>query len=410
MSALSTQEVRIRLEGRLELLELALPRYAHLTGLMRGSWRRNVIEHRALIEDVIKEEAPVGQALEHVTKLAEREGLPADSEPRVLLAALYRQRAELFGKLGGRLMEANGTPPGSLREALDRLYELTESVRLPEPHELVILQGTAARAFPLWALTLIPTLAVLATYGGLAAAGVLVSMICFGLAVLPLGKYTLLADRLVWVPYRGDPVAMKLDGPELSEISLVRQSTGLVLEGRNRVKLPVITSPLRLVALLWLYRAGPLKGVNRPPSGTALILPCEALVRGAEGELIKKFQGTALVHAEGLCVIARGWAPGILARLCPRAPPIAISEEWLFEQLTRLPADGLSAALRVADAPPDCLACTTDQVEPQKTGTPTQLMALKVGTTEVMIPIGAIDFEALRTLFPWTQDKSRQVP
>lgn len=409
MSALSTQEVRIRLEGQLELLELALPRYSLLERLLKGAWRRHAIEQRALIEEVRREEEPLDAALETIRKLAEREGLPTDAVPLRLASELETVRKRLSARLVGRLGPLTSAPV-SWREGLDRLLELATAVRLPGPDELVVLEGTAARSLPLWLLALVPSLAALAAYGGLAATGVLVSMICLGLAVLPLGKYTLLADRLVWVPYRGEPLEIPHRGVH---VELHQHNTGLVIqwwnistaprggvEGAHRLALPVVTSPIRLAALLMLYRDGPLKAVSHPPSGTALVLSAS----------VNSLEGVALLHSRGVCFLPRGTAPELLKRIAHTTLEVSLSEQFLLEQLTRLPDEALAAALAVANEVKGGFYRTAEQVQPERSGIPSLLLRLRVDAGLVDVQIGGVDLVALRTLFPWTQDQTRQVP
>ena len=158
-----------------------------------------------------------------------------------------------------------------------------------------------------------------------------------------------------------------------------------------------------------LYRDGPLKGVNRPPSGTTMILGASA----SPGKWLERPAsrlGVVLLHADGLCFLGRGVAPELLRRVCANRLEVPVSEEFLLEQLTRLTPEALTEALKVVDGFDGGVAVSSLAVEPEKSGTPTELLRLNVRTTKLEIPIGAVDFEALRTLFPWTQDQSRQVP
>jgi hypothetical protein len=239
---------------------------------------------------------------------------------------------------------------------------------------------------------------------------VLVSMICFGLAVLPLGKYVLLADRLLWIPYRGEPLEFLHADLTAEGIELFRHNTGLRLEGKVGLELPVVTAPLRLASLLMLYRGGPLKGVARPPSGTTMILPAlAASVAGESGKPVQR-DGTVLLHADGIAFLPQGTAPQLLSRLALRELAVPIGEDFLLEQLTRLPPAALREALEQTRGVPGGLSQPSSEVHAERSATPQERLRLTVGDTQLEIPIGAVDREALKTLFPWTVEKSRQVP
>ena len=253
-----------------------------------------------------------------------------------------------------------------------------------------------------------PTLAVLAAVGGLATTGLVVTMVGLGLAMLPLGKYFLLADRLLWVPYFGAPVELRHAAIKPDGVRTIRRESGVVIEAAERLALPVVTSPLGLAALLALYARGPLRGVNAPPSGTALILPA-SLPHGTTARPIA-VQGHALLHLEGVCFLPAGSAPLLLRRLTDIQIHVAVSEQFVLEQLSRLDPQRLSAALRAADQIPGAFYRDATQVEAERTGTPTQSLRLKVDVAQLEVWIGAVDYQAVRSLFPWTQDQKRQVP
>jgi hypothetical protein len=391
-----SHQIRIRLEGRLEILETAIPRYEALLSLLRGNWQRRAIEEREAVHRFLSDEPSLDAALDHAHRVAQRDGWPPEAEARQVTARIDALRSELQARL----------EKPSWQAAAKHLREMADSARLPGPEELVLLEGTAARTMPLWALTLAPTLLALSTYGGLAAAGVMVSMVCFGLAVLPLGRYVLLVDRLVWIPYRGVPIELPLATLKPNGVTLARRNIGISLEGASAsLLLPVVTSPVQLAALLLLYRDGPLKGVDRPPAGTVVILPAWLARSGPD------LEGFVLLHSGGMCFLPKGTAPALLKKITGSAPlELPISETFLLEQLTRLPPAALHSVLGVAAEVPGGLYALAEDITTDPGARSGQKLRLRTAGSLVEIPIGAVDYEALRTLFPWTQDTTRHVP
>jgi hypothetical protein len=388
MSALSEQGLRIRLEGRVETLEVALATYHRLEALLRGDWRGAIIEQRAFIDQLIAQEPAVNEALGQVRKTAQHEGWAADALPRRLVDRVEEQRADLRFRLLSRLKKVSpegGAP--TWPAALARLQQLATQVRLPGPGEPVVLRGTATRAMPLWVMALIPTLLAGAFFGGMAGAGVGASMICLGLAVLPLGEFTLLADRLVWIPHRGEPFHLELGALQTT----LTAAGGLVIDGPRRLTLPLTAAPAGLAALLALYGKGPLKGCSAPPSGTALILAAHAQL-----DFRQALVGTALLHSEGLVFLPQGSGPALLHKLTGVEGPV--SEEFLLRQLSRLPAAQLNPALAAANGLPRGLCCGKAQVRAEAAK---GSVRLTIGRVQLTIDLRAAELEAVRSLMPW---------
>ena len=393
MSELSSQ-IRIRLEGRLEILEAAIARYEAFDALLKGNWQRRAIEEREAVYRFLDEEPALDAALDHAHRVAQRDGWPPDAQARKVSTRLDGLRRQLQTRV---------LKP-SWPEAAAQLRQVAGSARLPGPDELVVLEGTAARSMPLWALTLAPTLLAASIYGGLAAAGVMVSMVCFGLAVLPLGRYVLLSDRLVWMPYRGVPLELPLSTLKPDGVALARRSAGISIDAARPLSLPVLTSPVQLAALLLLYREGPLKGINRPPAGTGVILP------GALSRAGQSADGVALLHPGGLAFLPRGSGPVFLQQLVATGLALPISETFLLEQLTRLPAEALGEVLAAAAPKAGGLHAAAPEITADPGARSGQKLRLRTAGAVVELPLVGVDYEALRTLFPWAQDATRQVP
>ena len=230
---------------------------------------------------------------------------------------------------------------------------------------------------------------------------VMVSALCFGLAVLPMGRYVLLVDRLVWIPYRGVPTELPLSAT--SRVTLTRRNAGIAIEGGKGLSLPVVTSPVQLAALLLMYGEGPLKGINRPPAGTVVFLPASVSRAGAD------LDGFVLLHNDGLCFLPRGTGAAMLQHVVPTQLELPVAESFMLEQLSRLPAPLLGEALMAATKVPGGICARAEDViaDPMRSQ---QKMRLRAAGTLIEIPLEAVDYEAMRTLFPWAHDGSRQVP
>ncbi len=366
-------EIRIKLEGRLEVLEAALRRYAELEQRVGGQWQRRVIEERTQVLEALSHEPSIDAALEAADRIA-------DAPVRALMKKLVAYRTELAERLDRP----------TWREAALRLRETAESVRLPGTDEVVLLSGTAERAIPMWLIVAVPALLGWWALGWMAAAGIVVSAACLALAVIPLGTYSVLADRLVWVPYSGVPVEVPLG--ELKAIAHHRRGLTLDAGGRT-LRLPAVEGGDAMLALLLLYRDGPLKGIARPPSGITLIRPA-VLAMGATEE------GHALLHPDGFFFLPRGGASGLLKRLIDRRD-LDVGDRFVLEQLSRLPADRLTDLLATVTDLPGAVNGRADKVlaDPIRGGK----LRLRVGMTMVDVSVAGVDSVALATNLPWTK-------
>ena len=112
----------------------------------------------------------------------------------------------------------------------------------------------------------------------------------------------------------------------------------------------------------------------------------------------------------GVCYLASGSAPALVQKLIPTRLELPISERFLPEQLSRLPPTQLEPVLGQVEDLPGGLYARAEDVSTDPGARSGQKLLLRTEGAVLEIPIGAVDFEALRTLFPWTQDASTQVP
>ncbi len=198
---------------------------------------------------------------------------------------------------------------------------------------------------------------------------------------------------------------MPLKAIEPDGVDLLGRNTGISIDAIPPLSLPVVTSPVQLAVLFLLYRDEPLKGVDRPPpSGTVVLLPGWLSQAGPDAE------GLALLHGKGLCFVPRGMAAPLLRKIVPTQLDLPISEAFLLEQLTRLPLEGLEQVLSSVAQLPGGLCARTADITAAPRGRGAQKLRLRTAGVLLEIPITPVDFEALRTLFPWTADSGVQTP
>ena len=99
------QSVRIRLEGRLELLEAALPRYRllQLKVLNRLRWKQAVRQNAALVRELADIESKVDEALAVVFRRADAEGWKPRSEAVQCANDVQRLRTSVAAKVAALL-------------------------------------------------------------------------------------------------------------------------------------------------------------------------------------------------------------------------------------------------------------------------------------------------------------------
>ncbi len=372
-----SNSLRIQLEGRLERLEASLRRYDGLAALLgKRGWQRRAIANRETVGAFLAEEVEVDAALAHLKHVAERDRWPADAEPRQLGAKVAAKRAELQKRFKAETWEQ--TTAG--------LAEAAQSPRLPGPHEAVLLEGRVSRKSWLWAYATIPALLGFAMFNGLATVAAIAASGIAGLWAMHLGRYVLLVDRLIWIPRGGVPRSLPLSS--LHDVTLDARNGGVTLAAGKPLTLPVVGMPTELTALLLLFREGPLKGIDRPPSGTVVTLPAS----------LASASGTVLLFNEGLCFLPDGGAAAALQAIVPTALTLPLTEKFLLQQLSRLPSNQL---IPLFEKVPGAFTARGSalSVDPLTWGN-TQLQ-LRAGTTLLQVPIQGVDLEALKTLFDW---------
>lgn len=108
--------VRVRLEGRAELLEATLLRYRALVNALKSwRWKARLRRNAALVQEVARTQDDIDEALQHVTKRALAEGWTQTVQVMRCHAHVASLRAELLTLVGRRLaqpLEAQSLRPG----------------------------------------------------------------------------------------------------------------------------------------------------------------------------------------------------------------------------------------------------------------------------------------------------------
>ncbi|MFP2906466.1 hypothetical protein ACLESD_15660 [Pyxidicoccus sp. 3LFB2] len=278
-SLLTPEDLRRKLEGRLELIETMLERYQWLEEALEDrEWQARLRARRADVAEVLEHDAACVEALERATRRAELEDWPEDSSVLVSVreARVRRSRVEArVREVLSSLAPVDAAP--SLSADLRRLDALVRDpvsfVRQPgESFSRRMGQtGTLTRyalgfLYPLGLLALLWTgvtalvteRPLLTLAAGLTVVGLLGMVGKFSQWMRP-GAVWLTPERLVWVPSTGEPLAVSLGSIPEGGVRLV--GSGLRVEGDRLVRLTRLgrTRARRLRLWLELYRHAELR-------------------------------------------------------------------------------------------------------------------------------------------------------
>lgn len=357
----SPEDVRRKLEGRVEVVEGARAPYAALEALLKGRrWKHRLRQESRAVGAVLAGEATLVEALERIRRRAEVEGWPEEtpvlatvrevSTLRARLEALVRQRL-------GTLVPPKGEP--SLGADLPRLVEvLSRPLPVePTPGEVRLLDATKQdpSGGPLSSVNYVflavflliqflpKAYAQLVVY---AAAGMgLVLLVAY---LLKSGEYWLTSERLVWKPRVGEPVEVPLRSIPAGGVNLQRLTSTVWVEGERTVRMPFVPNAELLTALLELHRQAPLLGASRSGMRLEAVSVYSATLReGGEASnvwvVLRPGYVAFLPREEGLAAVR-----GVVG--APLTPGLRIEMEAVLEQLRWLPEEEFDAAVARAVA------------------------------------------------------------
>lgn len=272
------EDVRVQLEGRVEVLEAALRRDAILESVLSGpGWKRRWREQPMLVPEWLGQEATVEEALERVSRRARVEGwadtLPVMEGLRELEACRERLKA-LVRKRLSRLVSVTGAPVLKVELArLDRLVRKRARLSL-EPGEELLFQ--AARSLPTTlghrvprALLLLYTYAYVLLHSLLGMSWALVALVALMLPPVfwlwaRSGRVWMTSKRLLWMPALGEAVSVPLSTIVPGGVQLgVGPAFDLKVDGEPRFQMSELVGAEALATLLELHSQPPLRGLVR---------------------------------------------------------------------------------------------------------------------------------------------------
>ncbi|QSQ23069.1 hypothetical protein JY651_49650 [Pyxidicoccus parkwayensis] len=350
--ALSTEDIRRRLEGRAEVIEAARTRQAALESVLGARrWKRRLRARPELVPQWLEHAPAVAEALDRTGRRAEVEGWPEDTPVLVAARELVeggKRLTELVRRRLALLAPVSGA--ASLQEDLSRLDALVrkEAALTLAPGEVLVFDGQRK-----WqASPHIPPLALLLLLctGALVVSGVLVDKV-FGLggglslllmmaAIAPLmgvalrsGRAWLTSERLVWQPVLGEAVSVPLESIPLGGIHVHPELLGVRVEGERKVHVRHLQDSHQLAVLVELHRQPPLRGVAR----AGVKLADVAIYPATLTDVMGRHKGYAVLRPDGVSFIPGGQGTAALHAVTGTAVELPVETEWVLEQLRWLP-------------------------------------------------------------------------
>jgi hypothetical protein len=256
-------DIRRKLEVGIETLEGAHARYALLDkALHRKQWQQAVRERVNTLQELVRREPEIDEALARLHQRAQVEGWPEEEPALGLARKVERLRSRLKAITNERLRPP-AAPEGGLAERLTSLDRFLARALAPplSPEELVLHQGEFSQKPPLAFLLLFGTLMALfscAVITGTARAWALYFAPALVLSYLwhrlereCLGRFWLTGKRLVWKPRGGVAIHIPLDAIRPGGVRILRfQRVGMELVDGRFVHLGFTEDAEQFVSLL----------------------------------------------------------------------------------------------------------------------------------------------------------------
>lgn len=361
-AAPSPEDVRRKLEGRVEVVEAARARYAALEALLGGGrWKRRLRREPDTVREVLAQEAVLTEALGRIRRRAETEGWPEETPVLALVRDVTLRRARLEA-LARQRLGTLATPTGepSLEADLPRLEALVSRPLpvAPAPGEVRLLQHT--KQDPNQGQALLPISAVLGISFALSLAfprlmgevGTLITVGAFLVQVLVIllqaGEYWLTSERLVWKPLLGEPVAVPLRSIPAGGVHVHRGWGTVRVEGERTLRMRFVPEAERLAAILEMHRQAPFLGASRAGLKLADVSFYPVTLR--EGGAVKK--GWAVLRPRGVSFLPEGTGVEVLKAVTGAevTPGLRVEVDWVVDQLRWLPEEEFDAAVERAVA------------------------------------------------------------
>ncbi|MFP2906469.1 hypothetical protein ACLESD_15675 [Pyxidicoccus sp. 3LFB2] len=353
LEGFSDEDLRRRLEGRAEVLEVARSRDAALESVLKArGWKRKLRARPSLLPEWLKQEPEVSEALERTRRRAEGEGWPESTPVLVLVRELEARRGRLEALARRRLAtlaSVSGAP--SLEMELRGLEARVRRKVSPTlaPGEVVLFEERQdgrmfSRRWPqevLYLLFLILGPYALLAWGHLtdAVAGKLWLWLALALApallcLSRLGRVRLTNERLVWKPVLREPVEVPLSSISPGGVQLEEATRTVRIEGEVRARVPYLKRADILAMLLPVLSELPVRGAFRVGVRLADVVIYPAELR--EGSVCLQ-TGYAVLRPSGVSFIPDSDAAQALGAFTKGRKRLSVGLERVLEQLLGLP-------------------------------------------------------------------------
>lgn len=387
------EDVRVRLEGGLELLQSAEPQYRLLTQIKGRKWKPTARAKENELRWALNHDDLIVKALERVERLHARDGWADEFEPVVVAKKVRELREQLLGTMRAQLW---GNTPGVTRTFEASLMQMLAVIQLAPPRradEAVLLEGRVTRRTSAWLSALLPAM-IGAVFGGAPAAMIAFFGALFGIWWwASLGRYQLLPDRLLYTARGEDPVELKLSSLGSDDVQMGPLHAGVVFQGPKPLEFPVADDAALLAAKVALHK-GPLKDCDGAVDSSCMVLKAfRATPSTSKG-------GLALFTDSSVTWLAEGAAPRVLAHLTGMRLAVPITEQQLFEELSRLKPGEREKVLAKVNT---CggLYLHREQIEAVNTAVPSLLLRLRSGGETLNVTLSALDREKGQLEVPW---------
>ncbi|MFP2929010.1 hypothetical protein ACLESO_28185 [Pyxidicoccus sp. 3LG] len=358
--AASDQDLRRRLEGRVEVVEVAVARFRRLeTALKSSRWRRRLRDQQELVGEALRAQAVVAEAEECIRRHAEAERWPVQLPVLRTVRELEARRGRLHARVRRRLDEVELV---SGRTSLEQDLSLLES-RVREPVRLGLAPGEVYVFEPAKHWQGLQTVVVCAylplafvvffslvgpgtVWAACAAVALLTLAAVYFLDLARRGNVYLTTDRLLWMPSHGEPAEVRLESISAGGVRVGR-SGGLVVEGDDRtVRVKGLTPETAgfMAFMVEALRHSSLRDRLRAGGpGRLEVVSFPAAARGTGGP----HEGQAILTPRALFFLPRDSGPELLqlaTGLSAEDAPVA----WVVEVLRLLPEHGFEACMSQA--------------------------------------------------------------
>lgn len=340
---LTAEDVRRRLEGRMELIDAAASRYATLEKRLKSiAWKHQLRARPELTQEVLAQEEPLEEAIARTQRRGELEGWPETLPALEPLREVLRRRARVEGLVRKRLEELTGpTEAPSLKRDLahlERLVLQVSSITL-EPGEtrLLEMQKNQSIPKPLAAIIFlfIPLVHLLALTAGptllLGLVGVFLTLLA--VFILRSGQFWLTSERLIWRPLLGEPISVPLRSIRDKGVRVDRILRSVRVEGERTLNVRHVEPLEKLAALVELHRQPPLLGSSRGGMRLPEVSFYPATLR--QGGQLSSREGWAVVRPRGIWFLPLGAEAKLLWSITGKPPPAGANVEmpWVLDEL-----------------------------------------------------------------------------